>query len=163
MSIKKIIKEELEGFLDSKSGDWEWTEGEITLPPRNERRKIPTKQFMMETLGFQSEGNFEDWFEDPWDYDRRPGDPNISYGENLEFVIREYVLHPSYPNDKWEKVNDEIIDADIWESNRTTEYVFKNKQDNTYWSFEWTDYYDQEEWSEFLVEVFPYAQKIVFR
>lgn len=161
--IKKILNEDLEGFLDPKSGDWEWAkDSEITLPPKKDRRKYDTDTFFVEMLGFPSIENYKDWREDPWEYEPREGDPDLEYGEADDYIMREMLW---VENDKWKLVSDDISEVDIWEGNYlTTNYVFQNKQDNnSYWALNFTQRYEDEEYDDKLVEVFPYAQKIVFR
>jgi hypothetical protein len=160
--IKKILNEDMEGFLNPESGDWEWTKGEITLPSYDQRRKISFDDFLMECLGFQSRENYEDWRYDPWSYEPREGDPDIDWGESEDYIIRETILW-NFENDKWKLFDENITEADIWDSVRETQFIFKNKQEDSYWGFSYTQYYEEEEFGDNLVEVFRYATKIVFR
>jgi hypothetical protein len=131
------------------------------LPPVSGRKQYPSDKFLSEIIGMPLD-NFNEWREDPWEYEPRPGDPtDISWGEGDDYIIKNEIL--GHSGGKWEFINDETGDVDIWDGGHIEQlYVYNNKEDGSYWEFGYVHRYDDEEWYPNLREVFPIAEKIVF-
>jgi len=158
------VTKKLDNRTIKEEDDMDWIRDVEAFRSRDDlpliRKQYPSEQFLSELAGMPLE-NFQEWLEDPWDYEPKPGDPRLEWGESDDYIIRYGIL--GHSRGKWEFISDETGDVDIWDGAKIEQlYVYNNKEDGSFWEFTYTHHYDDEEWYPNLREVFPIAEKIVF-